>query len=138
MKIRKPFQSLIITMVLMVAATTRAQTETETLIETVVAGCKPSQFVVGTEENVIAALASAYSPKCLKIKRGANVTIQASSRHPLSGMADVNGARNPIALMAKYTTAQTWSFAETGVFGYYCNNHGDAEGDGMAGVIVVE
>lgn len=102
-----------------------------------VAGCTASSFVQGTDNNVIQAMGASYTPKCLKVKLGSVVTIQASAHHPLAAMADID-APNPFASNEEMTTTQTRQMNQKGVFGYFCTAHGDSEGDGMAGAILVE
>lgn len=104
----------------------------------VVAGCTAADFVVGELNSQIATAGAAYKPKCLRVKVGSSVTIQASKHHPLSAMPDINGAINPFSDNAKYVSSQTRVMDTPGLFGYFCEAHGDAEGDGMAGVILVE
>lgn len=103
-----------------------------------IAGCSIDSFVQGTENNQINTTGMAYTPKCLKIKVGATVTIQANSRHPLLAMPDINKAINPFSTNSSYTTPQTRKMNEPGLYGYFCDRHGDSSGDGMAGVIMVE
>lgn len=102
-----------------------------------VAGCRPEDFVQGDENNEIRMEGKSYTPKCLKVKVGANVTIQASAKHPLAAMADIEAKKNPFA-GSKFTSSQLRTMSEAGIFGYFCDVHGDGEGDGMAGVILVE
>lgn len=102
-----------------------------------VAGCTANSFVQGADNNVIQAMGASYSPKCLKVKVGSVVTIQASARHPLFAMADID-APNPFASADEMTTPQTRQMNQKGIFGYFCTAHGDSEGDGMAGAILVE
>ena len=103
-----------------------------------IAGCTIDSFVQGTENNQINTTGMTYTPKCLKIKVGATVTIQANSRHPLLAMPDINKAINPFSTNSSYTTPQTRKMNEPGLYGYFCDRHGDSSGDGMAGVIMVE
>jgi len=102
------------------------------------AGCTNDRFVIGTDNNEIKTAGTTYTPKCLKVKIGALVTIQATQRHPLLAIPDINGVSNPFASNESAITAQTRKMNVPGVFGYYCKAHGDEEGDGMAGVIIVE
>ena len=99
-----------------------------------IAGCRPEDFVTGTEQNEIKVEGTTYGPKCLKVKINARVSIQASQRHPLKAMDEVN---NPFAGEV-FTSPQERTMSDPGVFGYYCDAHGDAEGDGMSGAILVE
>lgn len=104
----------------------------------IVAGCTAADFVEGGPDSQITTVGTAYSPKCLKVKVGSSVTIQASKHHPLSAMPDINETPNPFSDQAKFVTAQTRVMDTPGVYGYFCEAHGDAEGDGMAGAILVE
>lgn len=103
-----------------------------------IAGCSADSFVQGTENNQINTAGITYTPRCLKIKVGASVTIQASSRHPLQAMPNIDQALNPFLTESAHTTAQTRIMNEPGIYGYFCTNHGDAKGGRMAGVIIVE
>ncbi|MEK6628366.1 MAG: hypothetical protein AABY53_07050 [Bdellovibrionota bacterium] len=103
-----------------------------------VSGCTTASFVSGTDANVITIVGTTYSPKCLKLKVGATVTILASRHHPLMAMADINGKQNPFADGKLFDAAQTRIMDRAGLFGYYCDNHGSATGNGMAGAILVE
>lgn len=102
-----------------------------------IAGCKPEDFIQGSENNEIRMEGKAYTPKCLKIKVGGNVSIQASEKHPLSAMPDVDAKKNPFA-GGNFTSSQVRKMNEAGIYGYFCDVHGDNEGDGMAGAILVE
>ncbi len=102
------------------------------------AGCKEADFVVGEEINRISIVGTSFVPKCLKIKAGATVTIEAGSHHPVSAMANVNEAINPFSNGNRFMEPQTRIMAAPGLFGHFCRVHGDAEGDGMAGAIWVE
>jgi plastocyanin len=102
-----------------------------------VAGCSSSDFVDGLPANQITTAGTAFTPKCLRVKAGASVTIEASDHHPLKAMPDLGSDKNPFADASTFTTPQTRVFNSPGVFGYFCTRHGDDEGDGMAGAIVV-
>lgn len=103
-----------------------------------IAGCKDTDFVQGADKNQINSVGKTYSPKCLKIKIGAEVTIDASSHHPLEAMPDIDKAPNPFANAPQFKAPQTRTMNQAGLFGYYCDAHGDQTGKGMAGVIWVE
>lgn len=75
---------------------------------------------------------NAYTPKCLKVRAGTQVTIDASVVHPLKGI----NANSPWETMS-YTTAQTRTLSTAGVYPYYCTNHGSPTGTGMAGAVWV-
>ncbi len=102
------------------------------------AGCTEDKFVFGGENNSIKIVDKSYEPRCLKIKAGSSVTIDASQRHPLTAITDINGVTNPFANGSHFNSAQMRVMGQAGAFGYFCESHGDSEGDGMAGVIVVE
>ena len=102
------------------------------------AGCTEDKFVQGGENTIIKIVDKSYEPKCLKIKSGSTVTIDATQRHPLTAITNINGVVNPFADGSRFNSSQTRSMNQVGVFGYFCEAHGDSEGDGMAGVIVVE
>lgn len=104
----------------------------------VVAGCTAADFVTGESNSRIVTSGATYNPKCLRVKAGSSVTIQASLHHPLAAMPNIDGATNPFSDRASFASAQTRVLDTPGLFGYFCEAHGDAEGDGMAGVILVE
>lgn len=112
-----------------------AQAQTAT---TPLAGCTAASFVEGGIDNVIQTNGAGYTPKCLHIRVGAAVTIQASNHHPLSAMPDVDGAANPFAQATPFVAPATQVFSQPGLYGYFCENHGDSSGAGMAGVIWVD
>jgi plastocyanin len=103
-----------------------------------IAGCNAANFIDGGINSQVGTLGKSYSPKCLRVKVGSTVSIQASSHHPLSAMPDINGVQNPFSNGTSFSTSQTRVMSNPGLFGYFCEAHGDAEGDGMAGVILVE
>jgi plastocyanin len=74
-----------------------------------------------------------YSPACLKIAKGATITIQASDVHPLAGLT-TGSADNPIPTGGK-TTDQVVTFPAAGFFPYQCNMHVSI---GMKGVVWVQ
>jgi predicted lipoprotein with Yx(FWY)xxD motif/plastocyanin len=100
-----------------------------------VAGCKLADFV----ENIstINVSGHTYTPKCLRVKKGSSISFTASSMHPLNAMKDVMGFANPLRKLGAQRTNFTHQFLNTGLFGYFCENHGDINGGGMAGVIEV-
>ena len=102
-----------------------------------VAGCSAKDFVLGSESNQINTSGSQYSPKCLKVRTGSAVTIQASTHHPLFAMPNIDNVENPFASTALFVSPQTRRLVTPGLYGYFCDAHGDAEGDGMAGAIWV-
>jgi len=74
-----------------------------------------------------------YSPACLKVAKGATITIQASDTHPLSGLT-TGSSDNPIPTGGK-TADQSVTFPSAGFFPYHCDNHYTI---GMAGVVWVQ
>jgi len=91
-----------------------------------------SDYVAGmTAITTLAALR--YSPQCLKVTAGTQVSIQASSTHPLSGLA-TGSASNPIPTGSK-TTDQMVTFARVGFYPFQCDIH---SGFGMKGVVWVQ
>jgi plastocyanin len=102
-----------------------------------IAGCDAQNFVEGAEAVQVVTKGSSYYPRCLKVKVGSTVSIQATRRHPLEAMADIGGAGNPFGDSRSFEVTQTRLMEQPGVFGYFCTDHGDASGEGMAGIIWV-
>lgn len=127
-----------ITIIFVCAAPVLSQAQIEAAPQAPLAGCTDTSFVKGTDKNQITTAGASYTPKCLRVKIGASVTIQASQHHPLAGIPAANGLVNPFEANGHFVVAQTRVMNQAGLFGYYCENHGDSEGDGMAGVILVE
>lgn len=113
-------------------------TSVNLMAEVNIAGCTKDKFVMGSDVNQITTSGTNFTPKCLRVKAGATVAIQGSNHHPLSAMADIGGAQNPFATTMAATEPQTRKMDQPGTYGYFCENHGDPSGSGMAGVIVVE
>jgi plastocyanin len=91
-----------------------------------------SDYVTGM--TAITTLATfKYSPQCLKVTAGTRVSIQASSMHPLSGLA-TGSANNPILPGGK-TTEQMVTFGTAGFYPYQCDVHFTI---GMKGVVWVQ
>lgn len=109
--------------------------------ELVVARCRASDFVEVDDPNptIVITPSFPYSPRCLKVKVGAKVTVEASVLHPLTAMPPLfdNPAPNPFADTPRATKSQTREMLAPGYFGYYCNYHGLPNGTGMTGVILV-
>ena len=103
------------------------------------AGCDVNDFVTVGGSAIIKTEGRSYVPRCLKIKKGTTVTIEASSHHPLQGILNSVGMQNPIYddLGGAVSNANV-TFNETGVFGFYCLAHSDDKGTGMGGAILVE
>ncbi len=90
-------------------------------------------------------LGLAYSPKCLKVSTGAQVTFEGDfGMHPLTPSArrgKLSG--NPITTVASdagvFAPSATFTFPTAGFFAYFCAVHGSADdGSGMEGVIWVQ
>jgi len=91
-----------------------------------------SDYVTGmTAITTLATLR--YSPQCLKVTAGTRVSIQATSTHPLIGLA-TGSANNPIP-GGRSTTDQMVTFATAGFYPYQCDIH---FGIGMKGVVWVQ
>ena len=99
--------------------------------------CQDQDFVLMPSPVVIKTVGRSYSPRCVKVKAGAQVTIQASGMHPLAAMAPFNATVNPFA-NGTFASDQTRTVTSHGVFGFFCTNHGDQSGNGMAGMVSVE
>lgn len=75
-----------------------------------------------------------YAPKCLTIRSGQTLTFSGDFiRHPLTPSC------GPELLLEYRDTATTSSFVleAVGIYGYYCLDHGNPQGDVMAGAIEV-
>jgi plastocyanin len=82
----------------------------------------------------------AYSPKCLKVTKGASVTFSGDfTMHPLRPSAKRGiTSGNPITATST-GTSMSFTFSNSGVYAYFCNIHGPADdGTGMEGAIWVE
>ncbi len=101
--------------------------------------CEPNEFVAveGTQAT-ISISGRGYSPRCLKVQKGTAVTIQASDRHPLQGIQVNGGPKNPFVRGSDATRPETHNLVEAGTYGFFCTDHGDSHGSGMAGEILVE
>lgn len=99
--------------------------------------CQDQDFVLMKSPVVIQTAGHSYSPRCAKVKAGTQITIQASSMHPLAPMAPFNATVNPFA-NGSFNSDQTRTATSKGVFGFFCTNHGDVSGNGMAGMVTVE
>lgn len=76
-----------------------------------------------------------YSPRCLRIRVGQEVTFEGSfSSHPLRQSC---GPAPLVPAVQQGSSASATTTEALGIFGYYCPNHGDADGSGMAGAIEV-
>ena len=97
-----------------------------------VSGCSIDDYVVADTISSIAFSGGSYTPKCLKILIGSEVTVSASKRHPLFSQGV-----NPLNPITATETTKSFEFNDPGFFGYFCDKHGDASGSGMAGSIWV-
>lgn len=95
------------------------------------AGCAPGEFVEGDRVSISG---RGYSPKCLRVRAGVPVVIEATSNHPLQGVGEANPIFDDLG---GAVSAKTVTFRTPGEFGYFCVAHGDDTGAGMAGVIEV-
>lgn len=80
-----------------------------------------------------------YTPKCLKVKRGTVVTFTGDfGVHPTIGstLPARTDPGNPIVSIHT-GTSHVVTYAQPGFFGYYCAEHGQDDGTGMAGVVWV-
>jgi len=106
---------------------------------TAFAACGPGDFVTHDESQVSIRIdGRGYTPACLKVKAGATVTIDASRNHPLQGVENPEGPANPFRRGSEATAPETQRLNEVGRYDYFCTRHGDANGGGMAGTILVE
>jgi plastocyanin len=81
-----------------------------------------------------------YTPKCLKVTKGATVTFTSKggdfAMHPLSpSKKRGDTANNPIKATSTGTMA-TFTFDKAGFFPYYCTIHGFLDSGGMMDGIV--
>ncbi len=75
-----------------------------------------------------------YVPKCLRLTAGQAVTFMGNfNNHPM------HQACGPVAQALGATSGTNAQFTLTvpGVYGFYCSQHGDSTGTGMAGAIEV-
>jgi plastocyanin len=105
------------------------------------AGCTFATATDGTSgpQTIVVAQGGnlTYTPKCLIVKVGTEVTFSGNSGvHPLGPFTKKGTLPNPITPGTDTTIKVT--FANEGVFGYYCTNHGSDGGtSGMLGAIYV-
>ncbi len=96
-----------------------------------VSGCQPDDYVLADIQGAVGIQGHSYTPKCLKVLKGSTITITANKKHPL---APQNKMNNPIQ---QTESTKSYTFDQTGVYGYFCIDHGDSNGNGMAGTIWV-
>jgi plastocyanin len=105
------------------------------------AGCTFATATDGTSgpQTIVVAQGGnlTYTPKCLIVKVGTEVTFNGNSGvHPLGAFSKKGTLPNPITPGTETTIKVT--FPNEGVFGYYCTNHGSDGGTaGMVGAIYV-
>jgi plastocyanin len=100
---------------------------------TAIAPCASTSDYVTGMTAITTLVTLRYSPQCLKVTAGTRVSIQATSAHPLAGLA-TGSANNPIPA-GPNTADQMVTFATAGFYPYKCNIHG---GIGMTGVVWVQ
>jgi plastocyanin len=77
----------------------------------------------------------AYSPKCLQIRAGQSVTFTGNfMRHPL---AQSCGPFDALEFRYMSPPSFTVTLTEPGLYGYYCFDHGNPQGQAMSGAIQV-
>jgi plastocyanin len=86
------------------------------------AECTEQDFVDSRDAQVTVEFqGSSYTPACLKVKRGTQITIPASAKHPLQAASDFDGVANPIRSEGgDRSTDFTFTADVLGFFGYYC------------------
>jgi len=101
--------------------------------------CQESDYqLVDAKTVTVVTQRRTYSPKCLKVKVNTTVTLPGSSIHPLQAADNLNSVVNPFrSENYGHTSAQTHTLSTPGFYGYFCANHGDSDGNGMAGTIMV-
>lgn len=103
----------------------------------VVSGCQEADYVLVDKTKATVGISDGYTPRCLKVKVGTAVSIEASRRHPLMAQRDIAGVANPFAADGESESTLTHTLSKPGYYGYFCTNHGDESGSGMAGSIQV-
>lgn len=94
-------------------------------------GCSEQDYVAVESGARIEITGRGYTPRCLIVEVGSEVMIAASERHPLAPQ-QIRG--NPIPETEESVAI---TFSEVGEFGYFCTDHGDQHGEGMAGSVRV-
>jgi plastocyanin len=110
-------------------------------------GCDPAKAVDETASSDVtikfplSATSFTYTPACIKIKKGSKVTFAGQfAEHPLSGgtVDDASTMHKDASSPIKETktgTKATFTFADTGTFGFFCEFH---FASGMKGAVFVE
>jgi plastocyanin len=82
-----------------------------------------------------------YDPRCVQVRPGQSVAFKGDFVvHPLAqacGPADIIEHRLPINVNPGSETSTAFTLPEAGLYGYYCLDHGNAQGVAMAGAILV-
>lgn len=120
------FKMILVIMGLFLSQLTLAQQSFQ-----VISHCQEADYMLADLVSSVSIQGMSYTPKCIQVKVGSRVTITASKRHPLAPQAQ---SGNPIKATER---TQEYTFSEAGFFGYYCDKHGDASGEGMAGAVWV-
>lgn len=99
-------------------------------------GCSAASAtdLTGQATAHIAIAGFAYSPACIKVSTGTQVTIDASGTHPLSG--GTNCTADTSSPIPQGTSAKTVTFSTAGSFGFFCQNH--CQSNGMQGAVFVQ
>src|SRR5262249_30483521 len=78
----------------------------------------------------------AYSPKCVRIKVGARITFTGDfATHPIAEACAPEGGSYFAA--SNFEGSIGGQFMVAGVYGYFCEVHGDETGVGMSGAFEV-
>lgn len=91
-------------------------------------------ITVGVIGGTLSDPAFRYDTPCIRIRAGQSVTIANSTTHPLRA-ASCSPADSPIAASP---AGSTFTFANAGHYGYFCQTHGNDSGEHMAGMIIVD
>ena len=95
-----------------------------------------TDYMSGATVSFGSQLGNNYSPRCLVVHVGQSVSFAGDfSSHPLRASSR-GSTGNPVQSTGSGTSA-SFTFAATGFFPYYCTQHGDDLGNGMAGVVQV-
>jgi plastocyanin len=105
-------------------------------------GCDQAMAMdqTGMQKVTINTMGLNYSPKCVKVKAGTDITWKSDfTLHPLVGGTVMNLMKQPDPnspiKMTKSGNMVTFSFPNAGTYGFYCDNHAAS---GMAGAVFVE
>jgi plastocyanin len=100
-------------------------------------------YMTGTTVTFPASGGFSYSPKCLKVARGATVTFMSPSSsftaHPLKKSTERGTLTNNPIVDTSTGSSTTVTFPNPGFYAYYCAYHGsDSDGANMTGVVWVQ